>query len=140
MYSGLLIDSKLSHNYNYCLSNIVYVVHGTGAIQRYFESRRRSWRETTDPTQQQRVTLQNKRRKVRARKQRVCMSVCTCLDHHALMHHQLYEPRSKFARSGEEERFSTLTLDCMSEESSSDGGETILVHQPPWRSTSKKFT
>lgn len=97
VYSGLLIDR---------------------AIQRYFESRRRSWRETTDPTQQQRVTLQNKRRKVRARKQR------------------LYERRSKFARSGEEkERFSTLTLDCMSEESSSDGGETILVHQPPWRST-----
>ena len=51
---------------------------------------------------------------------------------------QLFERRSKVVHAGEEqERFSVLTLDYMSEELSSDGGETMIVHQPPWRSSSK---
>ena len=42
-----------------------------GAIQRYYESRHRSWRESTDPTQQQRVARQAKNRRSRSRKLRV---------------------------------------------------------------------
>ena len=51
---------------------------------------------------------------------------------------QLFERQSKVVHAGkEQERFSVLTLDYMSEELSSDGGETVIVHQPPWRSSSK---
>ena len=35
---------------------------------------------------------------------------------------------------GKKKRFMALTLDYMSEESSSDGGESMFVHQSPWRS------
>ena len=80
VYSPLIIDSELSllfrlplFYHSMCLYNIY--VSNTGAIQRYFESRRRSWREMTDPAQQKRVSLQNKRRKIRARKQRVCACI-----------------------------------------------------------------
>lgn len=117
----------------------------SGAIQRYFESRRRCWREATDPSQQQRVSHQNKHRKVRSRKQRVCIKYTAyptmyLYNHHAIVYLQLYERRSKVTHSGEErERFTALSLDYMSEESSSDGGETMFVHQPPWRSNSKPF-
>ena len=86
------------------------------------------------------VCQQNKRRKVRSRKQRVC----TYIYIHMYMYVynivliQLLERRSKVTRDGEEkERFAALTLDYMSEESSSDGGETMLVHQPPWCSSSR---
>jgi len=59
---------------------------------------------------------------------------------HTILYLQLYERRSKVTHSGEEkERFAVLSLDYMSEESSSDGGETMFVHQPPWRSNSKPF-
>ena len=51
---------------------------------------------------------------------------------------QLFQRRSKIVHAGEEqERFSLLTLDYMSEKSSSDGGETMTVHQPPWCSSTK---
>lgn len=40
------------------------------AIQRYFESRRRVWRESV-ALDQRRVIEQNKRRRIRARKERV---------------------------------------------------------------------
>ena len=33
----------------------------------YYESRHRSWRESTDPTQQQRVARQAKNRRIRSR-------------------------------------------------------------------------
>ena len=51
----------------------------TGAVQRYFESQRRGWRETTDPAQQERVSFQNKRQKLRARKQRVCVCISSVI-------------------------------------------------------------
>ena len=50
---------------------MVFVLLYLGAIQRYFESRRRCWRELTDPAQQDRVLKQAKSRRVRACKQRV---------------------------------------------------------------------
>ena len=51
---------------------------------------------------------------------------------------QLYEHHSKVTHNGEEKaRFSALTLDYMSEEASSDGGETMFIHQPPWHSNSR---
>lgn len=60
--------------------------------------------------------------------------------HTIIVYLQLYERCSKVTHGGEEkERFAALTLDYMSEESSSDGGETMFVHQPPWRSNSKQF-
>lgn len=44
------------------------------AIQRYFESRRRLWRESVAPDQD-RVAQQSKKRRIRARKERVI--ICT---------------------------------------------------------------
>ena len=53
---------------------------------------------------------------------------------------QLFECRAKLIQGSEEkERFATLSLDYMSEEYSADGGETLFVHQPPWRSNGKAF-
>ena len=41
------------------------------AVQRYFESQKRKWREFLDTTQQARTAVQAKKRKIRARKVRV---------------------------------------------------------------------
>ena len=52
------------------MARIYYVI---GAVQRYFESQRRNWRETTatDPGTQKRVAHQTLRRRIRSRQQRV---------------------------------------------------------------------
>lgn len=54
-----------------------------GAVQRYFESRRRHWRESTatDPRSQERVAQQSLRRRIRSRQQRVYTCIlCVFLD------------------------------------------------------------
>ena len=49
----------------------IFSINSIGAIQRYFESRRRNWRESTDQSQQDRVAKQSKCRRVRSRRLRV---------------------------------------------------------------------
>lgn len=49
---------------------------------------------------------------------------------------QLFVRRQKVVRDGQEkQKYSELTLEFMSEESSSD--ELIVVHKPEWRSDSE---
>ena len=51
---------------------------------------------------------------------------------------QLYDRHLKATNEGEErERFSKLTLEYMSEESSADEDGIMNVHKPAWRSNSK---
>lgn len=55
--------------------------------------------------------------------------------------HQLFERRMKVIHDGhEQQKYSALSLEFMSEESSSDeDGTSIVVHKPEWRSDSKWY-
>ena len=53
-----------------------YPILYSDAVQRYFESQKRKWRESSSISQQARILVQAKKRKVRARKVRV--SSCCC--------------------------------------------------------------
>ena len=66
-YSKIAINSKF---YSCTAIAVLMLPTMLEAIQRYFESRRRLWRESTAPNQE-RVLEQSKKRRIRARKDRV---------------------------------------------------------------------
>ena len=66
-FSKCLIESK---NIVHFLMQINFHIE---AIQRYFESRRRNWRESNS-SDQGKIMAQSKKRRVRARMERVCFT------------------------------------------------------------------
>ena len=72
-YALGLVESKWV-NVTFLHSRTCIQLHfNVGAVQRYFESRRRNWRESssTDPQSQERVAHQSLRWRIRSRQQRV---------------------------------------------------------------------
>lgn len=70
-YPKVLVESKSLFAKSIFMLFHLNVNNTAGAIQRYFESRRRNWRELTDPSQQQRVKKQARNRRIRSRRLRV---------------------------------------------------------------------
>ena len=75
LYSKLLIESK-----HVKLSVGMFEILWIGAIQRYFESRRRNWREATTGDKEK-VTVQAKKRRCRSRKDRVCQILIIIMEY-----------------------------------------------------------
>ncbi|XP_065919235.1 uncharacterized protein [Dysidea avara] len=85
------------------------------AIHRYYESRRRIVIEDL-PERQDKSNFQKKKRKYRARQQR------------------MYDRRSKGVLEDEMKHWEHINPSCMTEESDDDGGEKIVTHKLQWRS------
>lgn len=85
------------------------------AIHRYYESRRRIVIEDL-PERQDKSNFQKKKRKYRARQQR------------------MYDRRSKVVIDDEQKHWEHINPSCMTEESDDDGGEKIVTHKLQWRS------
>ena len=61
-----------------------YITLITGAIQRYFESRRRAWRESVSDNQE-RVKIQGKQRQKCARRERVSTNITKIIKYNFLL-------------------------------------------------------
>ena len=113
------------------ITKLVYNIFTAGAIHRYYESRRRIVIEDL-PERQDKSNYQKKKRKYRARQQRVCQNnlVLEKFKHFF----QMFDRRSKVVMDDEQKHWEHINPSCMTEESDDDGGEKIVTHKLQWRS------